>query len=218
MDAVKHEILKASLHYFLHHGIRKMSNDKLVSLLGISTKTLYKHFRDKEDLLEQALELHYSQQHALFENLSREERAPVLLFYAWQQGFELEYKVNKIFYQDLHYYYPELGKKVDTRNGKKIWKELTQLVRRGIQEGDLLKDMVPEAVLESMSVLYISIVRQGDFKKLGLSPNAILLNTFAAYIRGICTEKGTKALDKRLASIKVSQQSTTSNKKVLVRE
>ncbi|WP_423146232.1 TetR/AcrR family transcriptional regulator [Rubrolithibacter danxiaensis] len=182
----------------MQQGIRKMSNNKLVALLGISTKTLYKHFKDKEDLLEQALELHYLQQHEVFENLYQGESAPVLLFYAWRQGFDMEFNINKTFFKDLHYYYPELEKKVEVRNAEKLWKELIQIVNKGKEEGHIMEDVIAEVVLEGMSILYVSAVRKGDFKKLRLSPNAILLNTLGVYLRGICTEKGIQALDKYL--------------------
>jgi AcrR family transcriptional regulator len=217
MDDAKNEILKASLKHFLQHGVRKMSNDNLVALLGISTKTLYKHFKDKEDLLAQALELFYSQQHELFKNIVHKESAPVLLFQIWQHGFEMEFKVNKIFFQDLHYYYPELEKKVEVRNAKSIWKEFIQIINRGKNEGHLREDIIPEVVLEGISVLYVSIVRKGEFKKLGLSPNVILLNTIAAYVRGICTEKGSKTLDKHIAFVNNPQKRSASKKEALMK-
>jgi AcrR family transcriptional regulator len=215
MDEVKNEILKACLKHFLQYGVRKMSNDKLVALLGISTKTLYKHFKDKEDLLAQALELFYSQQHELLENLALDKSAPILLFYIWQQGFETEFKVNKTFFQDLHYYYPELEKKVETRLAKKIWKEFIHIINRGKEEGDIIEDIIPDAVLESISVLYVSIVRKGEFKKLHLPSNVVLLNTIASYIRGICTEKGIEVLDKHIAHFKTSQKNNLSKKEVI---
>jgi AcrR family transcriptional regulator len=216
MNEVKNEILKTCLKHFLQHGVRKMTNDNLVALLGISTKTLYKHFKDKEDLLAQSLELFFAQQNELLENLAPRESTPILLFYIWQQGFNMEFKVNKSFFHDLHYYYPELEKKVEVRNVKKLWKQFIQIINRGKEEGDLRKEIIPEVVLEGISVLYVSIVRKGEFKKLGLSPNEILLNTIAAYLRGICTEKGIQILDKHIKSFKASEKNKASRKEVLI--
>jgi len=50
---MKKEILQTSLKQFLKHGIRQMSIQKLVEPLGISTKTVYKYFKNKEELLEE---------------------------------------------------------------------------------------------------------------------------------------------------------------------
>ena len=47
---MKRKILQTSLEQFLKYGIRKMSVQKLVEPLPISTKTVYKHSKNKEDL------------------------------------------------------------------------------------------------------------------------------------------------------------------------
>ena len=64
---MKEEILQTSLKQFLKHGIREMSIQKLVEPMGISTKTVYKYFKNKEELLEEALHLHYAQQFQILE-------------------------------------------------------------------------------------------------------------------------------------------------------
>src|SRR4051812_16015800 len=103
---MKNEILQKSLQYFLKHGIREMSNNKLVELLGISTKTLYKYFKNKEDLLDAVLQLHYEERLQRIKDLPLEQNAAPLFFDLWQWGIEREYSINNAFYEDLRYYYP----------------------------------------------------------------------------------------------------------------
>ena len=45
----KEIIIEASLQQFLEHGIKQMTIQKLIEPLGLSTKTVYKYFADKED-------------------------------------------------------------------------------------------------------------------------------------------------------------------------
>ena len=71
---MKEEILQTSLDQFLKYGIREMSIQKLIEPLGISTKTVYKYFKNKEELLEEALHLHFAGQYKLLEQLSADER------------------------------------------------------------------------------------------------------------------------------------------------
>ena len=49
---IKQKIIQGALQQFLTHGIRKMTMQKLVEAMGLSTKTVYKYFTDKEDLLQ----------------------------------------------------------------------------------------------------------------------------------------------------------------------
>lgn len=195
---MKEEILQKSLKFFLKHGIRGMSNNKLVELLGISTKTVYKHFTNKEELLEEVLYLYHNMQYEKLQNLPNGENAACLFFDIWRLAAETEYKVNKVFYDDLSYYYPELEKKVEKAIGKKFEKFFLSVIQRCIEEGSFRKEVPPEVALQSVLVLHRATMRNEKFKKFRLSANDLLLDTTAVYIRGLCTDKGIHALDKHI--------------------
>lgn len=215
MEEVKNEILKSCLGYFLQHGIRKMSNDKLAGLLGISTKTFYKYFENKEQLLEEASHLFHKQQYQMLENLPTEQNAACQFFDIWRGGVEMEYKVNKAFFQDLHYYYPKTAEKVESAIGKKFKQQFLLIIRRGIKEGDFCENIIPEVTLEGIFALYTALVRTGHFEKFRLSSLDALLNTIALYIRGFCTYKGLQQLDKHIQKIRSSQKNDNSKVKAI---
>jgi AcrR family transcriptional regulator len=202
---VKEEILQKVLPLFLKHGIREMSNNNLVDSLGISTKTLYKYFKNKEELLEKVLHLYHGQQYEILENISTKQSAATLFFDLWNRALEIEYKVNKAFFYDLHYYYPEMGKKVEAAIAKKFKEQFMGIILQGMEEGGFRKDIIPEVVLESIFVLYTAIVRAQHFKRFRLSQHEILLNTIAHFIRGVCTEKGVEELDEHIQNFQVEK-------------
>ena len=195
---MKDEILQKSLKLFLKHGIRKMSNQKLVEWLGISTKTVYKHFKNREELLEHVLHLYHKEQYKMLETLSAEQNAACLFFDVWQIAVETEYKINKVFYDDLHYYYPELEKKVEKAIGKKFEQFFLSIIQRGIAQGCFRKEIPPEVALRSVLVLHRASVRAEHFKRFRLSANDLLLHTTVVYIRGLCTNEGIQALDEHI--------------------
>jgi AcrR family transcriptional regulator len=195
---MKEKILQNSLKLFLKHGIREMSNQKLVDSLGISTKTVYKYFKNREGLLEQVLHLYHNEQYKMVNNLSTEQDAACLFFDVWQIAIETEYKINKVFYDDLHYYYPQLGKKVEKAIGKKFEQFFLSIIQRGLAQGSFRKGITPEVALRSVFVLHRAAVRADHFKKFHLSANDLLLDTIGVYIRGLCTNKGIEALDEHI--------------------
>lgn len=197
---MKQEILQTSLKQFLKHGIRNMSILKLIEPLGVSTKTVYKYFKNKEELLEEALNLYHAQQYETLESLPAEQNQACLFFDVWHRAVEIESRVNKVFFQDLHYYYPELGRKAEAAIGKKFKARFLQIIQKGIEEGAFRQALIPEVVLEGIFVLYAAIVRTEQFNNFQLSSSDILLNTIAVYIRGFCTEKGVKALDHHIGT------------------
>ena len=195
---MKDEILQKSLEYFQKHGIREMSNQKLVELLGISTKTIYRYFKNKEELLEEVLYLHHALQQEMVRSLPRGRCTACFFFDIWYTAVMGEYDVNDAFFKDLNYYYPELAKKIETTIRTRWTKEFLVVINRGIEDGSFRKDIVPEVVLENIYAQYETIARSDRFKQFGLSPGKIMLNTIGATIRGICTLPGVKALGEHI--------------------
>lgn len=202
---MKNKILDISLRQFLLHGIRKMSVQKLVEPLNISTKTFYKYFKNKEDLLKGALISYYDLKYRTLESDAEGHHVVHVLCNIWNGAMEAELNVNQKFFQDLLYYYPELNEKFTAKTNLKFLKPFIRIIERGIDEGVFREEIIPEVVLDCMFVLYMSIVRKRDFKRFSLDFRTLLLNTMIVYIRGICTEKGSRELNEHIKSFKTSQ-------------
>lgn len=203
---MKEEILQTSLKQFLKHGIREMSIQKLIEPLGISTKTVYKYFKNKEELLEDALTLYYAQHREIWKSQASIHSAVILFFDIWHNGIELEYNVNKLFFEDLHYYYPELLKRKEAELDKEYTKQFIQVIYKGIEQGVFQKDINPEIIFMGITVLYQAIVREGRFESFHASANDIFSNTIALYIRGLCTEQGIKDFDNHILTFNVTSK------------
>ncbi|MEP6556785.1 MAG: TetR/AcrR family transcriptional regulator [Ferruginibacter sp.] len=189
---MRKEILQTSLEQFLKYGIRKVSVQKLVEPLGISTKTVYKYFKNKENLLKEALHLYYRQKNQLLECRVSEQNVVQLLCDVWSRSFQVELQVNQNFFSDLLHYYPDLNERFAATTDKIFTELFMRILKRGINEGFLKKNLLPQVALDGMYVLYAAIVRQQHFKKIRISPHDLLVNTMLIYVRGLCTEKGRK--------------------------
>ena len=184
-------IIEVSLQQFLENGIKQMTIQKLIEPLGLSTKTFYKYFADKEDLLMQCLFLHYSKLSERFIFLEKAYSNPVesiLLFF--YEGFQLDFGVNHIFYHDLNYYYPKLQDLLVEKFFLKSMIKTKSIVSEGIEEGFFRSELNADIVFETLIILYTNITRNSKLKELDYPPNVLMQNTLVAYIRGICTEKG----------------------------
>ena len=193
---MKEEIIKTSLQQFLLQGIRKMTVKEIIAPLGISTKTVYKYFENKEALLEECLELHYSELYKDLIALSERLSNPVLfIFQAYKKGIDLDFKVNASFYHDLNYYYPELQDKILSKTSEKLSLPFMDTFKRGIELGYLRNDMNVDVVFKGLSVLYASLTRSNQFESFNVSPFELAANTIEIYLRGLCTEKGLQEID-----------------------
>jgi AcrR family transcriptional regulator len=199
---MKGEIIETSLKQFLKYGIREVSIQKLIEPLAISTKTVYKYFENKEQLLEEALLLYYDQQYELLQDLSSKNNTIQLFLDIWYVAVEREYKVSSIFFEDLQYYYPQVKAKVEVAIAEKFTNQFIQIVQGGIQEGLFREDVEPAVAVQGVYVLLTGITRENQFKEVRVPLLTILTNTIVLLIRGMCTKKGIEKLDLHILTFK----------------
>lgn len=182
-------IVQTALQQFLEHGIRKVTIQQLIAPLGLSTKTVYKYFPGKEELLEACLTVHYE---TLFRKMHELDLSnPVLALHAlFIGGMELDFRVNPVFYHDLNHYYPELQDKVQRQQIQHTRPVFTQVLETGMTEGLFRPDLVIGVVAETIGVLYRSITRSDVFDAYQRPPLEIADLTLGVYFRGLCTTKG----------------------------
>lgn len=195
---MKDEILQASLNLCLRYGIRQMSIQKLVESLNISTKTVYKYFKNKEELLEAVLYRYHGEQYQMLENLPAGENAACIFFTIWQIAMNNEYQINKDFYEDLHEYYPELEQTVNGVIGQKFEQFFLSVIHKAMDEGTFRDDILPDVALRSVLVLHRAAVRTEAFNRFDLSAPALMIHTTGQYIRGLCTPGGLQAVDEHI--------------------
>jgi AcrR family transcriptional regulator len=191
-------ILHTAYDRFLKFGIREISIQKIVEPLGISTKTVYKYYNNKEELLEAVLLLHYDKQFRLIDNLSADMRVIPLFIDIWFTSIEQAFDINNLFHNDLHYYYPQLEQKIEKEIGSRFGTKFKDIIRNGIRSGVFRDDIIPEAAMEAIYVLFNSITRSGTYRNFNISPTQIFLNSIAVYIRGLCSLEGIKEFEEHL--------------------
>jgi AcrR family transcriptional regulator len=191
---VKDRIVETALEQFLKHGIRSMTIKKLIEPMGISTKTVYKYFESKEDLLAECLRLLYGSYHNEFVAILSIDQSPVNhLLLVYRAAMVKDFGVNQEFFHDLNYYYPELQNAAIQHYIKNYPPLMLSLVQKGIAEGYFHSFLIAEVALKGISTLYTSITRPQD-KKRQDNPYELFKNLVEVYIRGMCTEKGLKEI------------------------
>jgi len=187
---LKDKIIDISLQQFLEHGIRDTSMQKLVLALGISTKTMYGHFNNKEELLEECLKKFYSESGKGITRFLEGSPNPVVsLSRVYAKAIDLDFGTNHLFYHDLNYYYPQLQDKVIKQYASASIQTVIKLIEQGVDEGYFLSYLRAPVVLETLTLLFTSVTRYPVYENFG-KKRELVKHTIAIYLRGICTEKG----------------------------
>lgn len=193
---LKERIVEGALEQFMKHGIRNITIKKLVEPMGISTKTVYKYFQSKEDLLEECLRVLYSGYYNEMVAILSIDDSPVnRLLVLFRSAMGKDFGVNQEFFHDLNYYYPELQNVAINRSGDGYGQLLIPLIQKGIDEGYFNSFIIPDVALMGIGILYTSITRPADKKRHG-KPYELFKNLVEVYTRGMCTEKGLNEIEK----------------------
>ena len=191
----RESIIQKSIAEFQKHGVRKMTLQQLAGKLGISTKTVYKHFADKETLLTSCLEVHYALLYdRLIQDISSDESPVLKLFRIWIGALTLDFGTSHLFYEDLNYYYPAAQDRILKKYREKFSGPVLRVMDEGMDKGLFREELVPAVVLEASGAIYRLLTRTTQFKRFRLDPFRLAENTIGVYLRGLCTVKGLQEL------------------------
>ncbi|UYZ58669.1 TetR/AcrR family transcriptional regulator [Hymenobacter latericus] len=193
---IKDRILQAAVELFMRNGIRSVSMDDIAAQLGMSKKTLYKWFDNKDQIV-----LATMQQH-----LGREESSCELVFAAGGNALEEMFSlmhwhkqmlstVHPSIFHELQKYYPEAWALFEEHKNTFILSKITENLRRGIDEGlfraDLDVEIIARLRLAEIELMFDGRVfppRQFELQRLHMA-------TVEHYLYGICTVKGHRLIN-----------------------
>src|SRR3954463_11909678 len=101
------KILKASLQLFFKYGIKHVTMDDIARELGMSKKTIYQFYKEKDDLVNQLCDMELKGQEFEFDEMNRTARDPIheIMLISIKMR-EMMRNINPIFFLDLQKFYP----------------------------------------------------------------------------------------------------------------
>lgn len=155
MDKKKLDIIERSSLIFLKYGIKSVTMDDLANHLGVSKKTIYKYFEDKNDLIitiiKRTLEFEETmcckiQQHS--------DNALESLIQISRLVIERLNNVNPAIFNDLQKHHNEAWQILEKHKWDFVLSAISKNIRRGIEEKYYRNDLNVEII----SRLYISTI------------------------------------------------------------
>ena len=192
----KSKIIETAILMFTKYGIRNVTMDSIAAELMISKRTLYKHFKNKEDLLIKAIETKQETEHEICKTIidNSDNIIDAIFKIEKRRRTEIE-KINPIFFEDLEKMYSSiLLKSIKTKNP-----ELTlSLLERGVKE-NLIKKEINLEILTAFIYKIITILNDEVFKK--FKKEEIKTSIFMPFFDGITTKKGKLIIQKNINNL-----------------
>jgi AcrR family transcriptional regulator len=188
---IKEKIIAGARKMFIKFGIRGMTMDFIAEQLGVSKRTIYENFKDKDELLTHCIEVGMKEQSSKNEeSIRNSENTIEATFKFIKNSIDTLDTINPLFFFDIEKYYPNLWKTKIIENENQNLNHIIELLNQGIGE-DLFRkeingDIVARLILEQFKMLSNHELFPNDkFSKVDVFEN-IMIN----FLRGIATRKG----------------------------
>ena len=189
---LRERIIDIAVEAFSAHGIKSITMDDIATSLGISKRTLYEVFSDKETLLEECILKGQKEGDEFLKNvLATSGNVLEVLLKCYQRSIEQFHATNKKFFEDIKKY-PKVYNMMKERSESDSEKTMSFFmlgVEQGIFRSDVNFAIVNLLVREQFDVLLnTDVCNEYSFIE-------VYESIMFTYIRGISTEKGAKVLE-----------------------
>ncbi|RCW90278.1 TetR/AcrR family transcriptional regulator [Winogradskyella arenosi] len=132
-------MLNSIIPIFKNYGVRSTTMADISNHLGISKKTLYVHYKSKEDLVEKSVDFIFEGHHAVFNKILNREISPlkkVILMYRY--GIRQLSTNSTTFYIELKKYYPKAFKRYQHERDYVTFTIVLNLLKEAQKSGDIV--------------------------------------------------------------------------------
>ena len=202
MNAHRHEIIIQAFDHFRTYGFKNVTMDDLARNIGISKKTLYELFKDKDELvLESVKYMLQNNQEKTEQAFAHSKNAVEQIIQILQLMESMMRGVNMVCYMDLQKYYPSAFKYLSNHKQEFLYACISNNLKQGVSEGLFREDIDIEIIskfrLESALIVFQNNIFPQDQYDI-VKVNAQI---FANYMYGIASLKGHKLITQYINEI-----------------
>lgn len=195
-------IIEQAAKMFAEQGIKSIRMDDIAKTLGVSKRTLYELFADKEELLYLSIRFMQSRRMAKMEAKLRENSDSLVFLFESLEMMMDNRDLHRRISHNLSKFYPRTFERVRKESEERSGKILYSLIEHYIDCGLI----VPTVDIRlSVTILYYTtttIVTTADNMSLpdGVTLEDAMAYTIINFFRGIATIKGVQQIDDYLAT------------------
>jgi len=194
---VKERILVKAEELFMQYGIRSVSMDDIANNLGMSKKTLYQYYADKDELVDAVVDGHISMIQTDCLSCRKDAKDAVHEIFITMERIMDEFSnMNPMLLYDLEKFHFRSYQRFKNHKDKFLAQIIRQNIEWGIKDElyrpDISIDVISKFRLESMMIPFnVAVYPPGKYNLAALSEKII-----EHFVYGLATIKGHKLIQK----------------------
>lgn len=197
------ELVDRAKSIFMRYGIKSINMDDMARHLGISKKTLYQFFADKEDLLKKSVALHCTNEDREIKEICHRGLNSIdemLQIMHWVLNILRD--IHPSVQYDLEKYHNAIYQAMKSARDRAIFDCMVHNMRKGQREGFYREDFNPEVICKIYLSRLDDIFNPSTFPFGEFTLSELYKESFNYHIRGIASETGLNYLREKLRSMK----------------
>jgi AcrR family transcriptional regulator len=202
MEDKKLHIIKNVGIMYMKYGIRAVTMDDVANEFGISKKTLYQYFSDKQELVSSVIDYYIENPEVDFNDYNHLNAIETIFTVRAHVARLLKFYNNSIEY-DLKKLYPALYKKVYNEKRKHVFQNTISNISKGKEEGLYRNEIDPELIakLQVGRIFYTLNPDYDIFKEDEVNSLQLFDDIMDYHMHAICTTKGIKIYTQQLNKV-----------------
>ena len=182
---------------FMQYGLRSVSMDDIANSLGISKKTIYQYYADKDELVDAVIDAEFAKNENICEfDRQNSKNAIDEIFMAMDKVVEMFSRMNPSLVFDMQKYYPKAFQKFHKHKNDYLYNIIRDNVIRGINE-ELYRSEINVDIISRFRVESIMMPFNPEFyTKMKYNMAEIEEEFIIHFLFGMASPKGYKMIVK----------------------
>ena len=195
MEVTERIIVESGL-LFSKYGIRSMTMDTLAEEMGISKRTIYERFKDKDALLLEVIRYHKQERSKEAHKIIEEsDNAIEAMFRIMKVTITQIEQMNPLFFHDFRKYHTRVYKQFADPGEIRDYSVTLNLLETGVKQKVFRSDIHIDIVNRTLHELFDLFGHDSTFINAGYRHKQMFDHIIIPYYRGISTTKGINLLE-----------------------
>ncbi|MFI3258675.1 MAG: TetR/AcrR family transcriptional regulator [Rikenellaceae bacterium] len=191
-------IVELSSKMFSTEGIKSVRMDDIAHRAGISKRTLYETFTDKESLIYLAIKHHFGRKERESERVGERASNIIIAFLLVAEESIRNSEVDWKLYNDLRKFYPAIYTRLREENTSRHLTSLKRGLEYGVENGFLDRSADLDLAIFMITTVAGCVVMNENMEiplPSGMSPQKAVYDMTIYFLRGIATKRGIEEID-----------------------
>lgn len=191
--SIYEKIIRSSHELLMYKGIAEISIMDIVERAEISSRTFYRYFKSKEEVIETIVKAGLERNGRLIDQIINTVENPIDAYLILMSNtFEGVKNMSAAFHDDLPKYYAQIYKAMEHFINTKVFEFHTMMISRGIKMGLYRKEINVEICARFLIDARINSLYRLFTGNKKFSKEEIYFEINAFIINGLCTPEGLK--------------------------